>query len=96
MAEDPKTFKLAEHGIKQSPIYETLKLKILAAADPRTRLVPKAHQVSLMKLGRYTDNGWRLLRNSMQKYVDLAGASTVRGVCSTYLFFAVVVSRCCT
>jgi hypothetical protein len=80
MAENPETLKLAEEGIKQSAIYEALRLKILAVTDHSTRQVPKAHQVSLMKLGRYTDNGWRLLRNSLREFVDLAAPSTVRGV----------------
>jgi hypothetical protein len=80
MAEDPETLKLAEEGIRNSAIYEALRAKILAVTDHMTRQIPRAHQVSLMKLGRYTDNGWRLLRNSLREHVDLAAPSTVRRV----------------
>jgi hypothetical protein len=80
MAEDPETLKLALEGIRHSAIYEALRAKILAVTDHMTRQIPKAHQVSLMKLGRYTDNGWRLLRNRLREHVDLAAPSTVRGV----------------
>jgi hypothetical protein len=80
MADDPRTLTIAEKGIKESPVYESLKLKILAKADLQRRAVPKGHQVALMRLGQYTDGGWKLLQRSMAKYVDLAAPSTVRNV----------------
>jgi hypothetical protein len=41
MADDPRMLTIAEDGIKESPVYESLKLKILAKADLQRRAVPK-------------------------------------------------------
>jgi hypothetical protein len=83
MADDPETLKLAEEGIRQSTIYEALRVKILAVTDHSTRQVFKAHQVFLMKLD--------LLRNCLRGYVDLAAPSTVRGISS----ISVMLYLCC-
>jgi hypothetical protein len=82
MAQDTKTCALAMNGIKASKLYDALKEEILKTADLRTRKVPRAHQVSLMKLGKYTDDGWELLSRSMSEYVDLASPASIRRVCS--------------
>jgi hypothetical protein len=84
MAEDEKTFKIAQEGIRQSPVFDALKLNILRQADLQLNLVPNAHQISLFKLGRYTDKGWNLLRDSLAAWVDLLSPSTIRKVCTHF------------
>jgi hypothetical protein len=84
MADDEKTSKIAQEGIRKSPVFDVMKLKILQEANLQIRMVPKAHQISLFKLGRYTDRGWNLLRDSLAAWVDLASPSSIRRVCTHF------------
>jgi hypothetical protein len=72
MAENPKTFKLAEEGVRNSPIYDVLKKRILKESDSENKYVSKAHQVSLFRLGHYSERGWKLLRDSLKEHANLA------------------------
>jgi hypothetical protein len=81
MAEDPKTFKLAEEGVRNSPIYDVLEKRILKGADLENKYVSKAHQVSLFRLGHYSERRWKLLRDSLKEHVNLASPTTIRTVC---------------
>jgi hypothetical protein len=79
MAEKEQTMNIVLTGIEKSPVLRALKAKILAEAQ-LTGFVPKAHQIALYKLGKYTAQGWRLLKDSLNDYVTLAGATTVAKV----------------
>jgi ABC-type enterobactin transport system permease subunit len=79
MAEQKHTMKIVLTGIEKSPVFGALKAKIQAEAQ-LTGFVPKAHQIALYKLGKYTAKGWRLLKESLKDYVTLAGATTIANV----------------
>jgi ABC-type enterobactin transport system permease subunit len=79
MAEKEHTMNIVLTGIEKSPVFGALKAKILAEAQ-LTGFVPKAHQIALYKLGKYTAKGWRLLKDSLKDYVTLAGATTIANV----------------
>jgi hypothetical protein len=79
MAEKEHTTVIALTGIDKSPVFGALKAKILAEAQ-LTAFVPKVHQIALYKLGKYTAKDWRLLKDSLNDYVTMAGVTAIANV----------------
>jgi hypothetical protein len=68
MADVPKAFKLAEEGMRNSPIYDALKGRILEEADLENKYVSKAHQISLFHLGHYYESSSGTASRSMSTW----------------------------
>lgn len=76
---------MAIAAIKKSNMYETLKANIIAEVDKDTGKLSDAKQVSLFKVGRFTEATWEFLTKELKPHLQLWSPAKLRKVCTVLL-----------
>jgi ribosomal protein RSM22 (predicted rRNA methylase) len=86
----PQLFvEMAENGeeqaamsaIQRSPFFEDLKARIIRQSSDGA--LDDIDQVALMKLGRFKERSWNMMKHAMKGHVDLWSPRKLRTVCTT-------------
>lgn len=80
LMEDVKTKQRALQALVASSAFEEVKQRVVEEALAKNAELSRIDQVSLFKIGGFTDNSWNVLRCALKEKVKLAGPSTLRRV----------------
>lgn len=80
LSKSPKDNRMAIGAIQKSALWADLKAKVLAQADRANKTMSREKQVSLFKMGRFTEDAWVLLAEELKEHVKLWSPSTLRTV----------------